>query len=369
MKKVLTVGGVTHDIFIDYPQPEMLHVCLQEGTHSFLALEKGKKIEVKGLEYHVGGGAANTAISFARCGFAVSIISKRGNDAAGQKVVEALQAASVDTSFIGISQNMPTATSFIIPTEGGDRIVLAYRGANLTLNEQDISERAMQGVQLLYGTSLSGDAAKLLVPLVKMAKKHNLLVTINPGLCQLQESIEYTKQALKHIDVLILNAHEAEQCMISLMRTDRSLLERMLALVEKESSAQMPELLRSKPFWGGTCFNMTTFLKEILQRGPRIVALTHGKEGVYVATQDKLLFHPSIETPIASTIGAGDAFGSAFAAWLLKGASVEDALRAGIINSTAVICHVGAQTGLCTMPDIENKIKELDKKLLKTFSL
>lgn len=369
MKKVLTVGGVTHDIFIDYPQPEMLHVCLQEGTHSFLALEKGKKIEVKGLEYHVGGGAANTAISFARCGFAVSIISKRGNDAAGQKVVEALQAASVDTSFIGISQNMPTATSFIIPTEGGDRIVLAYRGANLNLTEQDFSERAIQGAQLLYGTSLSGPAAQFLEPLVKAAKKHDLMVVINPGLCQLQESIEYTKKALAYIDVLILNVHEAEQCMLSLARTDRLLLERMLAPAQEKSENEVPALLRSKPLFGGPCFNMKSFLKEMLQRGPRIIVLTHGKEGVYVATQGTILFHPSIEVPVASTIGAGDAFGSAFAAWLLKGASVEDALRAGIINSTAVICHVGAQTGLCTMPDIEKKIKELDKKLLKTFSL
>lgn len=370
MKKIVTVGGITHDIFIDYANPEMLHLDLHEGTHSFLALEAGKKIDVKDLSYHIGGGAANTAISFARCGFEVAIISKIGADVAGQQAVQVLQKAGVDVSAVSVSATVPTATSFIIPTEGGDRVVLAYRGANLTLSEQDISERAIQSAQVLYGTSLSGPAAALLVPLVKKAKKHGLLVAINPGQCQLQEGIEYTKKALADIDILLLNGKEAEQCMVSLMRTDHELMARMLALTtDQPDESAKPELLRTRSTFGSACFNLQFFCREILKRGPKIVVVTHGKEGIYVATQDKLLFHPSIGAQIKSTIGAGDAFGSAFVGWLAHGHSIEDALRAGILNSTAVICHVGAQTGLCDQAEIAQKIAQLDLKLLQTFSL
>ena len=46
-KKVITIGSATHDIFIEFDDPYMLHLHLKDRDQSFIALEEGKKITWK----------------------------------------------------------------------------------------------------------------------------------------------------------------------------------------------------------------------------------------------------------------------------------------------------------------------------------
>ena len=45
------------------------------------------------------------------------------------------------------------------------------------------------------------------------------------------------------------------------------------------------------------------------------------------------------------------------------------ALIAGILNSCSVISHLGTHTGLLSMVELENQLKEADKALLQKFSV
>ena len=369
MKRILTIGGATKDIFITYPKAQMLDLCLNEGRRSFLIFEDGKKVEVEALEYHTGGGATNTAVGFSRLGHEVSAFFKIGHDQEGVYVIQSLKSNSVDTTSVILTDNLPTATSFIIPTADGDRVVLVYRGANLTLEEHEIPDVAIKNAELVYITSLSGGASNLLLPIVQRAKEYNKIVAVNPGTSQLTTGTGILCKSLSSIDILILNSSEARCCMASMVSEDRELQVKMLNMKESQELKHMPELMQSPIVHQGLCFGLHTFFKEVHARGPKIIIVTNGKEGIYVSHKDSIFFHPSLSVPVISTLGAGDAFGSGFVGMYANGFSIEDSIRAGMLNSASVIGHVGAKTGLLHKDEMLKQLKAIVKGMLQEYPL
>ncbi len=363
MKKILTIGGAMRDIFIQYEHVKTLNLDTSNKEQSFIILEQGRKIEVDKLAYYTGGGAVNSAVSFARLGFAVESFFKVGTDQEGDAIVQALKKENVSTSHVLRANQVATGTSFIIPGPEGNRTVLVYRGANLTIQENELPRSAIKNTDQIYVTSLSGPAAKLLIPIAKMAKEYGKPIAVNPGTSQLKAGPTMLKAALENIDILILNRYEAQLLMTSLT----TILPKDEPKQKNEKS--IPKLLRTPLGPNTTCFTLPQFFNEVLSHGPQIVVVTDGAEGVYVATNKKIYFHPSLKTTIVSTIGAGDAFGSCFVAQLAQGKSIEDALRCGIINSTSVIEYLDTQTGLLNINELEKRLKQLNQSHLKTFTL
>ena len=302
-------------------------------------------------------------MSFARAGFDVEAFIKIGNDKAGDFIVDTLKKEHVATAHIVRTNDAPTGQSFIIPGPQGNNAVLVYRGANITLKKEELPEDAIQHANQLYITSLSGPAAPLLVPITQLAKKYNIPVAANPGTSQLHAGAQFLKDALRGINILILNSYEAELLMISLAvklpRLD----------IPESHDKKLPTLLTKTLGSATTHFTLKQFFNTVHECGPEVIVVTNGAEGVYASDKNSIYFHPSIKINIVSSLGAGDAFGSCFVAQLNKNKSIEDALRMGVINSSSVIKHLGAQTGLLTGDELERMCAHLDKNLLKKYSL
>jgi len=362
MKKIITIGSAMQDIFTEYKGVETLHLHTKEEDLSYVCMRAGRKIEIENLRYYCGGGAANSAVSFARFGFDVSIFCKIGHDQAGDFIVQSLRTENVATHHIVTAENASTGNSFIIPGPQGNSAVLVYRGANITMTKQDIPEEAIINADQLYITSLSGPAAPLLIPIAKLAKQHNKRVATNPGTSQLHAGAEYLKEALQNIDILILNSYEAELLMTCLV------VQLPPIEIKESPDATLPELLKKPLGSTTTMFTLEQFFETVHNCGPQIIVVTNGAEGVYACDMHTIYFHPSIKIDIVSSIGAGDAFGSCFVAELNNDRSIDDALRAGIINSASVIQHLGTQTGLLTADIVNAQRTLLDKDLLKKYS-
>ena len=90
------------------------------------------------------------------------------------------------------------------------------------------------------------------------------------------------------------------------------------------------------------------FAHDLINKGPSIIAITHGTDGVHVYTRERHYHGPRIPADTIDTVGAGDAFGSGFFGGLIDGLNIQDALTRGLHNSASVIAHLGAQTGLYT---------------------
>lgn len=362
MKKVLTIGSGIQDVFTKYENVETLDLHTKEENLAYVCLRAGRKIELQDIVYHCGGGATNSAVSFARNGCNVEAFFKIGTDKAGDFILDSLKKNNVSTAHVTRTNQAPTGQSFIIPGPHGNSAVLVYRGANITLTKEDLPENAIKHADQLYITSLSGPAAHLLIPITSIAKKYNVRVAANPGTSQLRSGADFLKEALGNINILILNSYEAELLMTSLMVQKPPL---DMAQSHKEN---LPELLKKPLGSTTTCFTLQQFFTTVHQYGPEIIVVTNGSEGVYASDKNNIYFHPSIKINIVSSTGAGDAFGSSFVAQLLNNASIEDALRTGIINSSSVIKHLGTQNGLLTRNELEKISTHLDKTLLKKFN-
>jgi len=366
MKKVLTIGGAMWDIFIQYDHIDALHLHTKYACHAYVVMEEGRKIEVKKLAYHVGGGATNSAVSFARLGFSVNSFFKLGLDQEGDFILRSLAKEKVATRQVIRTKKTATGTSFIIPGKSGDRTVLVYRGANITLEERELPQDAIIACDQLYVTSLSGPSAQLLLPITIFAKKHNKVVATNPGTSQLIRGAQLFKKSLPNIDILILNSFEAQLLMTSLVTVP---LPQNLSPLTKKEKKKLPQLLREPLGSKRTCFTLPQFFREIQAQGPRIVVVTNGSEGVYVAYNSTIYFHPALNIEVVSTLGAGDAFSSSFVGQIMQDKPIEDAIRVGIINSSSVIQVLDTQTGLLRAAVLEEKLGELDLSLLQKFSL
>lgn len=368
VKKVATIGGATQDIFIHYRHPEMMRFEMETEKRSYLLLEEGKKIDVSDLVYQTGGGATNSAVSFKRLGCDVVTISKIGFDQAAEFILQDLELEGIETRFLIRDKEKRTGTSYIIPFPSGDRVVLVYRGVNARLQEGEIHFAELASCNQFYITPLSGASSKVLLPLVRYARERSIPVAINPGHDQLTYNNPILLKSLSYIDVLILNFQEACALMSMLAQS----VDYLKHYFYQEAASQVkkldfPRLLQGALSYRGIHFLLQDFFKEILGFGPRIVAVTNGAEGVYIATQEQILFHPSLSTKIMCTLGAGDAFGSTFVASLLHDYSIQESLVRGIINSTCVIAHIGAKTGLLARKELDTQFKNMLTHRVMTF--
>ena len=74
----------------------------------------------------------------------------------------------------------------------------------------------------------------------------------------------------------------------------------------------------------------------------RMLILTCGVNGSYVFTPGKVSFVETPIVPVADTVGAGDSFTAAFTAFILRGASIEEAHKRAVEVSAYVCTQNGA---------------------------
>ncbi len=370
---VVTIGGATHDIFLDYNGADYMKIVRQSAATNYLIFESGDKVEIESLFYQSGGGGTNTAAAFKKRGFTTTCCVSVGNDYFGDCILQELKEYNLNCSLIQQNNNLPSGASFIINAHHAERTIFTFRGANSNLNPQLIPFDSLTSCNYLYITSLHNQAAQQLPLIVKKARSLNIPIAINPGKSQLGSGAQIFKKALASIDILIMNKVEAELFMKTLITQDNQ-IKKNLATKQYERSSpwinkQVPYLLHTSITLENNSFSLKKFFKIILEMGPRIVIITNGENGVYVATQNECYFHPSKKITMVDSVGAGDSFGSYFVASLLQGHSLATALRHGIINSASVLQHLGAKTGLLDQEILNEKEKELDVSLLYPFSL
>lgn len=350
MKKVLTIGGAMSDMLLEYPDAIVHKLMLQNDLKNYLLLEEGKKLEIERVSFSEGGGAVNAAVSFARQGLDTAIICKIGNDENGKRIIKKLINESVDTSRIVHAKEGITGMSFIIPFASGDRAVLVYAGVNKKLKFDEIDSTILHGVDQIYISALRGSAMLVLPEVAQYAHAHGVPVAINPGSGQLRTGAALLIEALPFVNTLILNAFEAGLLLDALRERDARYTHKKIAV----SAKPFPQLLSSD-----SPINLAEFGARLMHLGLETIVITNGAQGVYVMQEKELLFHPGMPVKVVSTLGAGDAFGSAFVGSVLAGCTPEQALVRGLANSASVLAHKDTQTGLLSNDQLAKKSLEI----------
>ena len=300
---IISFGAATVDIFVKSDQ--------LISTPDLVGLTPSSKNEISSSLITSGGGATNSSVSFSRLGLKAGCVALLGREPISNYVISDLQDNHVTTSLLSRSVKESTDFSVILVSPDGGRSVLTQRGHTRLEDSHLHWDRLKSG--WFYITSLEGNY-NLLEQLIGFAHENKIKISLNPGRRELQHPRRLIS-LLPRLDFLLLNKTESQE-LTGLDATDSR-------------------------FW--------TRLSTI---GPKIIAVTYGRQGAYIITSTEKLYSPIINTTPVDETGAGDSFGSAFVAALFHGLSLSDSLSWGIKNSASVVSALGAKPGLLTLNQI-----------------
>lgn len=322
MRDIIAIGSVTQDSFFD-----AAGLALEKfnGTPSGLAfrLPLGDKLEVPGVYATIGGNSANAAVTFARQGLKTACVGRIGRDVGGRMVLERLQKEKVATDMVSVDKKLGTASSVLL-VKGGERTILNYHGASNDFGWNDIKPAGLKAKW--WYLSLSGRSEKAYDAFVRYAAKNGIALAFNPSGYQLAHARHKILASLGQISFLVLNEEEAAILTGIPFRRERDVFKKLDALTH-----------------------------------PGILAVTNGGAGVTVSDGRKVYRAGTFkEKKLVDRTGAGDAFGSGFAASLVRSgvtlqnihratpAQICEAIRSASANATSVVEHLGATEGALT---------------------
>lgn len=289
---VVSFGSAFVDVYLQSPEFKISGPALCEVY--------GGKIKVSKMVITTGGGATNSTVAFERLGLQAAAVCCVGLDHWGLFVRQELKKEGVSQLYV---QQSPQATSYstILVAENGGRTALVYRGASNELNWRRVDWDKLDPLWF-YASSLGGDF-QLLTKIVRVAQEKKIKIAFNPGSQELK-AVTKLKPFLRFIDVLLLNRQEAED-------------------LGKLS-------------------------------GPKIIAVTEGKNGASLILGKKKIKAPAMKVKTIEETGAGDAFGSGLVAGIIQGLKPEEALRMGIVNGASVTTQFGPKAGLLFSPEMRH---------------
>ncbi len=325
MFDVITVGSATEDVFVNIDETQL--ISLEDADHrtDYLALSYGAKISVDSTILDTGGGAVNTAATFAKMGLKTAAFSKIGQDLTGKRVIGDLEKRGVDTSLFVQCPEYPTGISVILTGFTGDRTILVSHGAANYLQDEDIPREQIAEAQWLYISSLHGESAPIFGKLVGFAAKHNVQVAINPGSSQLQQGIQGLSEVFRNTTAIFLNRAEAYK------------------------------LTGVEPTRGVS--DERQMLRMLYQAGCQNVVMTVGAAGSWGYDGRSFFTIPAYPTEVVSTVGAGDAFAAACVVGLHRGLQLNEAMRIAAANAASVVSEFGAKEGILSWQDAQDFVK------------
>jgi ribokinase len=295
MKKILVAGSANMDLVVAAERAPVAGETVLGGAFAT----------------YPGGKGANQAVAAARCGGAVAMLGRVGDDAFGETLRAGLEAAGVDVSGLA-SVDAPSGVALIVTTaEGGNSIVVAP-GANARLDAAAVGEADFVGVAYVLAqleTPLDG-----VIRAAEIARAQDAVFILDPAPAR-----SLPPGLLALVDWLTPNETEAR----SLLGLDG-------------------------PF---DPFAAAVALQAL---GPRGVVIKLGGQGAILLDAGGA---PQLVAPFpvqaVDTTAAGDAFNGAFAVALSEGADPPKAARFACAAAALSVTRRGAQPSMAARGEID----------------
>jgi len=272
-----------------------------------------EKINATRMEIHAGGVTANTLTQVARLGTNTGWLGLIGDDENGRIIQKAFTEDGMDLSGVEVVRGERSALTWIPVNPGGERCI--YMFPNVTGKLSVLHVRNRFAGHIRGAKHFHTEASQLpIVPLkeaIKVAKEANVRVFFD---------MDVTPRFFAQ-----MNLGKQEELCDALKLVD----------VLKPCKAAAREMT------GVTDYNRMA--DQLLNLGPKLVAITEGEDGCLIATKEKRVQVPAFRVNVVDTTGAGDAFMGGLSYGLLQDWDLE---RVGIFaNACAALCcmKVGAR--------------------------
>jgi ribokinase len=306
---VLSIGDVVTDAFVKLLDDRA--VTYENDQGKWLAMPFGTKIPFKEAVVIEGvGNAANAAVCFERLGLASGLVSNVGSDQFGRDIIRSLNDNGVDTRFVHINPKKISNYHYVLWYKEERTILIKHEEYKYDWPRF----READEPRWVYFSSISKDALESYHDHVMdwLDKNPEIKLAFQPGTFQMEAGIDKLRRLYARADVVVLNREEAVYVS------------------------------------GGNYDDLHGLFDRFHKLGVKTMVITDGPKGAYASdgtSRLKMPLYPDPAPPVERT-GAGDAFASTFVAAIMKGNSIEDALRWAPINSMNVVQNVGAQAGL-----------------------
>ncbi|MDN4594627.1 5-dehydro-2-deoxygluconokinase [Polycladomyces subterraneus] len=282
--------------------------------------------DVCSFQKYLGGSAANTAVGLARLGAKVGLISRVGQDAFGQFLLERLQQEGVDTGMVRTDPVYPTGLAFAAPQPPQDSEVLFYRkpcaDANVSIHDLDLNQLHQAKILVVACTALAVPAGREAALAALEANRDSGGVNVldldwRPMFWNYEEEARlYYRLALRMADVVLANE---------------------------------PELA-----FAGETDDPEQAAETILSTGVKEVVAKRGSDGVWYFSREERLKVPPVPVKVLNTLGAGDAFGAAYVYGLLQGWEVHRRLAFACAAGAIVVGRHSCSEAMPTLEEVEN---------------
>lgn len=271
----------------------MKKLCtIGEALIDFIPLTQGLKLkDVPAFKPVVGGAPCNVAAAFAKLGGRSHLISKLGQDAFGDLILDKLNQSGVDTSYIIQTSDYDTSLAFVSLTASGERDFKFYRrtAADLALESSELHAAMLDDVGIVHFCSVSlvdSPMKKAHQTLIDSAINQGILISFDPNLrlSLWQDHLELKNTVLDFMP----KAH--------ILKISDEELEFITGYTSIENA-----------------------LSSLFVGNVELIIYTKGKEGAQLFTKNQgMVERGGIKVKVSDTTGAGDSFIGAFLYALMK---------------------------------------------------
>lgn len=284
----------------------------------------GETVLGNGITFCHGGKGANQAVAAARAGAEVALLARVGADSYGESIIADLAKEGISTNAVKMDPEAPTGMASITVDRHGENCIVAVSGANARLNSQDIQE----------SKDLIAAADFLLVQLetpletvesaIRLAYENNTVVILDPAPAQ-----RLKPEILRQISVITPNESEA-RLLTGITITDEESM-------EKAASA-------------------------LLAMGIKVVLITQGDKGVYIAAKNLRKLIPACSVTAVDSTGAGDVFNGYLATYLdVNLVSLPEAVSYAVAASALSVTRPGTQPAIPYAEEVAIFLKTLHR--------
>ncbi|HMA33366.1 MAG TPA: ribokinase [Chloroflexia bacterium] len=275
----------------------------------------GETLQGHAFEAGYGGKGANQAVMAAHLGAAVHLVARVGRDAFGVDTLQHYKALGIVTRDVRIDDAHPTGVALIFVDDAGHNLIVTVPGANAALSPADVqaARAAVEGADLVLGQrEVPVDATLAAFQLAKAAGRRTILNPAPAG--------PLPPELLRLTDICVLNEAETDQL------TGRP----VATLADADAAAQ-----------------------ELRARGPGVVIVTLGAQGVLCGQAGGGEHLPAPRVQPVDTTGAGDAFIGSLATFLAEGIALHPAIWRANAAAALSVQTVGAQASFPTRAAVD----------------
>lgn len=274
---------------------------------------------VENIKLSFGGDALNESVLLSRFGKRVELISRLGQDEAGQRVLGYLRENQVSVDSVTVEEGIDTSVNIVLFDKKGERYFLTNpRGSQRQLEEKDILPYLDAAGDIVSFASMF-ISASLDIPAMtrvfqRIKSRPGRILSVDVTKAKHGEKLEDLRDLLPYVDYFLPNEEEA-------------------ALLTGKDD----------PYLNGKLF---------VEAGVKCAVIKRGRRGCLICTEREQMEVPAFPVEkCVDTTGAGDSFAAGFLWALSEGYSLADCGKFGCAAASCSVECVGATDGILSVEE------------------